>query len=204
MTRRERIGAPAEIEFWFDFASPYAYMAATRIELLAAARGLQIVWRPFLLGAVFKRRSANASAFQEASPAEARYRRRDVERTCEHAGIALRWPSTYPRGSLLAARIALVGASKGWCGPFARAIYHASFVDDRDIAAEPVVADILGTLGHEPAPIIAAAISAPGKAALAAQVERALAKGIFGAPTFVIGEELFWGNDRLEQALDWA
>jgi 2-hydroxychromene-2-carboxylate isomerase len=172
---------------------------------VAAPAGLRIVWRPFLLGPIFQRRAHNPSVFQDAPPPEARYRQRDVERLCADYGLTLTWPSRYPRTSLLAARIALLAADEGWAAPFTKAVYHASFAEDRDIAAEPVVAEILSGLGHAPAPLIARATTPDNKARLAAQVDAAIAAGIFGAPSFIIPSgELFWGNDRLEQAIAWA
>lgn len=196
------LGAP--IEFWFELASPYAYIAAERIGPLAAAAGVAIRWQPLLLGALFKRRPGNASGFQEAPPDERRYRWRDAERLCARYGLALRTPSTYPRPSLLAARVALVGQAEGWCRSFALACYRANFTQDRDIADPAVIGDVLAGLGLDAAATLAAAQHPDNKVALAATVERALSLGIFGAPSFRVGDELFWGQDRLEQAFDWA
>jgi 2-hydroxychromene-2-carboxylate isomerase len=196
---------PGTLEFWYEFASPYCYLSAARIEALAAPAGLAVVWRPFLLGPIFQRRAHNPSAFQDSPPPEARYRERDVARLCADYGLKLTWPSRFPRTSLLAARIALIAADESWAAPFTKAVYRASFADDRDIAAEPVIAEILVELGRAPAPLIARATTPDNKARLAAQVEAAVAAGIFGAPSFLTAAgELFWGNDRLEQAIAWA
>lgn len=195
--------ATTPLEFWYEFASPYAYLAASRIEGLIAGKPIRVVWKPFLLGPIFKRRSSNPSPFQEAGPDEARYRRRDIERHCKLYGLPLAWPSVYPRGSLLAARMALVAADEGWCGAFTRAVYQASFAEDRDIASEPVIAQILDALGRSPASDLPRANAPENKACLVARTDEAIAKGIFGAPSFVINGELFWGNDRLEQAIAW-
>ncbi len=193
-----------EIEFWYEFASPYAYLAATRLDRLVAGTPLRPVWRPLLLGPIFARRPGHASPFQEPAPAEAAYRRRDAERCAVAQGTVLRWPSHYPRSSLLAARVALLGGDEGWIVPFSRAVYHASFVEDRDIAATATVGDILEGMGLPAAAIIARATRPEHKARLAAAVEEAVAKGIFGAPSLVAAGEVFWGNDRMEQAIDWA
>ena len=196
--------APA-LEFWFDFASPYAYLAAARIEALATPAGVRVLWRPFLLGPIFKRRAHNPSPFQDPDPAEARYRARDVERLCALYDLPLVWSSRYPYTSLLAARVCLLAEDDGWAAPFARAVFHASFAEDRDITAEPVIAAILAALGQPAAELIARASAPATKARLAAQVDTAIARGIFGAPSFVTPDrELFWGNDRLEQAVAWA
>ncbi|MEJ8850029.1 2-hydroxychromene-2-carboxylate isomerase [Variovorax rhizosphaerae] len=192
------------LEFWYDFASPYSYIAASRIATLAYKVPLRICWRPFLLGPIFKRRSGGASAFQNPDDSERRYRRRDVERLCEQYDIPLRWPSVYPRGSLLASRIALLAANEGWCGEITRAFFHANFFDDRDIGSESVARELLTCLGKDADAILAEATSAANKERLAMQVEEAIARGIFGAPSFLTGGELFWGSDRLEQAIEWA
>jgi 2-hydroxychromene-2-carboxylate isomerase len=193
----------SELEFWYDFASPYSYLAASRIERITTGRPIRLVWKPLLLGPIFKRRPQNASLFQEVGPEEAKYRRRDVERHCELYGLALQWPSTYPRSSLLATRLALIAADEGWCGEFSRAIFHASFADDHDIAAEQVVADVVQSLGRRAGDYIQRAGAPETKARLIAEVDHAIHKGVFGAPTFIIGDEIFWGNDRLEQAWNW-
>jgi 2-hydroxychromene-2-carboxylate isomerase len=196
--------ASGTLEFWFDFASPYSYLAASRIEDLVSLTAIELVWRPFLLGPIFKQRAANASPFQEAGPDERRYRRRDVERLCELYGLPLSWPSNYPRGSLLATRVALIAAEQGWCGTFAQAVFRANFAEDRDIASERVISDVLYAIQRNPGELVAKANLSDTKTRLAVQVNQAIAKGIFGAPTCAIGAELFWGNDRLEQAIEWA
>lgn len=196
---------PVALEFWFDFASPYAYLAAARIEDLATPAGVRVLWRPFLLGPIFKRRPNQPTPFQDSAPDEARYRKRDIERLCAYYGVPLAWSSRYPYTSLLAARVALLAEDAGWAAPFTRAVFRASFAEDRDIAAEPVIAAILSDLGRPAPDLIARATAPETKARLAAQVEAAIARGIFGAPSFITPDrELFWGNDRLEQAVAWA
>lgn len=191
------------MEFWYEFASPYAYMAAMRIERLAAEAGIEVTWIPFVIGPILRLRPGNASPFQDAPPAQKAYRQRDVERQCAREGIALRWPSDYPRNGMLAARIAQV-AEPDWRPAFTRAVYCANFAEDRPIAEAEVMADILRQLGRDPQAVLAAATAPDNKARLAARVEEAISRGIFGAPSFVVGGELFWGNDRLEQAIAWG
>ncbi len=191
------------IEFWYEFASPYSYMAAERIGRMAAEAGVGVEWRPFIIGPILKLRPGQASATQDAPPAQKAYRRRDVERQCAAEGIALNWPSVYPRNGLLAARVALA-ADPSWREAFSRAVYRANFVDDREISDEVVIRAILQAIGQDADAALAAALSPANKAWLIERVEQAIARGIFGAPSFTIGKELFWGNDRLEQALHWA
>jgi 2-hydroxychromene-2-carboxylate isomerase len=191
------------IDFWFDFASTYAYLTACRIEALAARQGVAVAWRPFTLGPIFAARGWTTSPFN-IYPDKGRYMWRDVERCAADVGLPFRRPSAFPRSSVLAARVALVGADEGWIAPFGEAVFRAEFGDDRDIGAPEVIDAILAGLGRDGPAIRARAESAAYKPRLRAQTEEAAALGIFGAPTFVVGGELFWGNDRLEQALAWA
>jgi 2-hydroxychromene-2-carboxylate isomerase len=186
------------LEFWYDFASPYCYLAAMRIE--AAAAGLEIEWRPFLLGPIFKRRPHDPTPFQNPSPAERAYRWRDVERHCQRYGLPWQRPSTYPRNGLTAARITLLALDEGWGTEFSRTVFHANFAEDLDISDEAVLFALAERCGRPSAGILEAALAPENKRRLAERVEEAIDAGIFGAPSFVVDGELFWGNDRL----DWA
>ena len=193
----------ASAAFWFEFASTYSYPAAMRVEARARAAGVTVEWQPLLLGPIFQAQGWNDSPFN-IYPAKGRYMWRDLERVCDQLGLPLRRPTRFPRGSLVGARIACVGAGEPWGPGFVRAVYHANFVEDRDIGDPAVVGAILDDLGLDARALLARAESAETKAALRANTERAMRLGIFGAPTFVVGDELFWGNDRLEDALAWA
>lgn len=190
------------LEFWFEFASTYSYPAALRVEEAARAAGVEVVWRPFLLGPIFKEQGWNDSPFN-LYPAKGRYMWRDLERICAGLGLPFRRPSVFPRGGLLAARLACWFEGEEWVPEFVRRVYLANFGDDRDISDRSVIGSILEDLG-EPRERLVAAESAEAKAKLRTQTEQARALGIFGAPTFVVGDELFWGNDRLEAALAWC
>ena len=191
------------VEFWFEFASTYSYLAVMRIERAAAATGVDIEWKPFLLGPVFLALGWNDSPFN-IYPPKGRYMWRDLERLAEKEGLPFRHPSRFPRNGLLAARVALVGVEEGWVAPFARAVMSANFAEDREIGEEAVIVEILGALGLPAAELMARAQADANKLALRCQTERAAELGLFGAPSFRVGEELFWGNDRLEDALAWA
>lgn len=191
------------IEFWYEFASPYSYIAAERIERLAGRAHLKVHWRPFIIGPILRLRPHNPSPTQDAPPAQKKYRRRDVERICAREDIKVNWPSIYPRNGLLAARVAQI-ADPGWRPAFSRAVYRANFIGDCEISDKAVIAGILDGLQRDTATVLEQAQSPENKSALAAAVEEAMAKGIFGAPSFIVGDELFWGNDRLEQAIEWA
>lgn len=195
--------APTPVEFWFEFASTYSYPAAMRIEAAAASAGVPLVWRPFLLGPIFKAQGWNDSPFN-IYEAKGRYMWRDLARICARQGIGLRAPTRFPRNGLLAARVAAYGDGAPWLPAFVRAVYTANFAEDREIAEPAVIADILRDVGLDPASTLAAAQEAPVKDRLRAWTDDAIAHGVFGAPAFLVGDELFWGNDRLEDALAWA
>jgi len=194
------VGVP--LEFWFEFASTYSYPAAMRVEDAARAPGVSLVWRPFLLGPVFGAQGWNDSPFN-IYPVKGRYMWRDLERVCAKLDVPFRRPSCFPRNGLLAARVALVGADEPWGPDFVRGIYRTNFADDRDIADQTVVSDVLDRVGADARAVLEAAQSPDNKDRLRRQTEDAIELGIFGAPTFVSRGELFWGNDRLEDALDW-
>ena len=191
------------VQFWFEFASTYSYPAAMRIERAAAVCGIDLEWRPFLLGPIFAAQGWGDSPFN-LYPAKGRYMWRDLERLCARQGLPLRRPSRFPRSGLVAARVALSGAAEPWLPDFVRAVYFANFAEDRDIADRAVVAELLNSLDLPAAVLLARADSEFIKAELRAQTEQAQRLGIFGAPSFVVADELFWGGDRLEDALDWA
>jgi 2-hydroxychromene-2-carboxylate isomerase len=191
------------LAFWFEFASTYSYPAAMRIEALAAARGIAVDWRPFLLGPIFAKQGWTTSPFN-LYPAKGRYMWRDLERRCSAYGLPFRRPSVMPRNGLTAARVAVAAAGAPWLPDFVRAVYRANFVEDRDIAAPAVIAAILTDLGQPAEALLARAEAAEIKHALRTRTDEAEALGIFGAPSFVVAGELFWGDDRLEDALAWA
>jgi 2-hydroxychromene-2-carboxylate isomerase len=129
---------------------------------------------------------------------------RDLARICAAQGLPLKKPSQFPRGSLLASRIACRFAGEPWVGEFVRRVYSANFADDADISSPFVIGKILSDMGQVPAPMLHAAQAQETKHAFRVQAERAVALGIIGAPSFVVDGEVFWGGDRLTQALDWA
>ncbi len=191
------------LEFWFEFASTYSYLAVGRIEREAEARGIGVVWRPFLLGPIFAAQGWSDSPFN-LYPAKGRYMWRDMERLCDKYGLPFKRPARFPRNGLLAARIACLAADQRWCPEFVRSVYRANFAEDREISEPQVMAEILISLGKDPQPIISSAASPENKERLRQQTERASQLGIFGAPTFLVDGEIFWGNDRLEDALAYC
>ena len=200
---QEIIVNPAAIEFWFEFGSNYSYLSVMRIEQTAARLGVTIQWRPFLLGPIFKSFGWTTSPFV-VQTWKTEYVWRDMERECRKFGLGWTRPTTFPRASLLPARVALIGAEKPWMGEFCRRIMQVNFVADRDIDSAACVSEVLAQLGLRAQEIIDDAHDEANKRRLRNQTELARTKGIFGAPTFFVGEEMFWGNDRLDDALAYC
>jgi 2-hydroxychromene-2-carboxylate isomerase len=192
------------LDFWYEFGSTYSYPAAMRIERLADAARVEVRWRPFLLGPIFKALGWNDSPFNIYA-AKGRYMWRDLTRICEAEGLPLKLPPVqFPQNGLKAARLALVGERGGWTPAFSRGVFVASYAEQKDISDEETLRVILAALGVDAGAAFVAANAPDTKEALRAQTAQAQLRGLFGAPSFTVGEELFWGNDRLEAALAWA
>lgn len=196
-------GSPPVIEFWFDFGSNYSYLSAMRIEDAARRLDVRIVWKPFLLGPIFRALGMENSPFVLQKEKGA-YVWQDMVRLCRKFGLQWTKPTVFPRAGVLAARIALLGAEETWIGAFCRNVMERNFVHDRDINESDSMAEVLTGLGLPAAALLARAQSEPVKMHLREQTERARARGIFGAPTFFVGDDMFWGNDRLDDALTFA
>jgi 2-hydroxychromene-2-carboxylate isomerase len=191
----------AQITFWFEFASTYSYLSAMRIEEMARDAGARIVWKPFLLGPIFKLQGWETSPFN-LYPAKGKYMVRDIERIALARGLAFRLPEPFPQNSLQAARLALAGLEEGWGPAFIKGVYKAEFAEGRDIASHETLARELEAAGASPQEAFSRAQADEIKAKLRANTEAAQAAGIFGAPSFTtVTGDLFWGDDRLEQAL---
>jgi len=194
---------PAVLHFWFEFGSTYSYPAAEAVASAAAAARVEVRWQPFLLGPIFRAQGWEDSPFNLYS-AKGRYMWRDLERLCAAREIPFQRPSRFPRNGLLAARVALAAQGEPWLPGFVRGLYRANFAEDLEISDSAVVASKLSALGQDPGVWLERASSEANKQALRARTEEAARLGIFGAPSFVVGEELFWGGDRLREALAWA
>jgi 2-hydroxychromene-2-carboxylate isomerase len=193
------------LDFWLEFASTYSYPAAMRIGPLARAAGVEVRWRPFLLGPIFKAQGWDTSPFNIYA-AKGRYMWRDLERLCADLGLPFR-PNrgAFPQTSLLAARVALVGLAEGWGVDFSQSVYRAQFGEGRRIDDPAVISELIARRGLAPDAVFAKAQSEPIKEALRTQTSEAQRLGVFGAPSFTSADgELFWGNDRLEAALAWV
>lgn len=194
----------AKVQFWYDFASIYSWLAAMRIERLASLWEAQIEWKPFLLGPIFVAQGWQDSPFK-IYPAKGRAMLRDVERICADRGLPFKMPESFPQRSIQAARLALIGADEGWAPAFTQALFSKEFSEGASLTDRAVLAQALRMAGQEPEAMLARAEDPTVKQRLRTQTEEAQALGIFGAPTFITESgELFWGDDRLEQALAWS
>ncbi len=191
------------LDFWFEFASPYSYPAAMRVEQLAEQVGVTVRWRTFLLGAVFQQYGWTTTP-DKIFPAKGDYMWRDMPRICASLNLPYQKPSTFPRSGLVAARICAYYADQPWVAEFTRLVYQANFALDQDIGDVELIAQLLEKTGQSAAEIIAVANSNDGKQALKDQTQQALTQQVFGAPFMLVGDEPFWGNDRLEQAIYFA
>src|SRR6478735_5740179 len=196
------------LDFWFDFASTYSYLAAARIRPLAAAAKVRVRFRPFLLGPIFKAQGWDTSPFN-IYEAKGRYMWRDMDRLAADLALPFRRPDPFPQNSLLPARVALFGLApennQGWGEDFCLAVFHAQFADGGRIDDAATLTAILSGLGANADGVLHAAQSDANKLRLRGQTEAAQKLGLFGAPSFTTADgELFWGNDRLDQALSWA
>ncbi len=193
-----------KIQFWFEFASTYSYPAAMRIERAAAARGVEVEWRPFLLGPLFHAQQGMKDSPFNVVPVKGLYMWRDMERICEKHGLPFRRPSRFPQNGLLAARLCL-SLPQADRPNFVKAVYQANFAHDRDIADIQILHAALRRAGLDPYESLEALHADDIKQQLKEDTALAADLGLFGSPTFVTPDgEIFWGNDRLEDALDWA
>jgi len=192
-----------EIEFWFEFGSNYSYLSVMRIEDEAQRRGVRIVWKPFLLGPIFRALGMENSPFVLQKEKGA-YVWQDMVRQCRKYGLRWVQPSTFPRLGVLPLRVALLGVEQPWIGAFCRKVMELNFALDQDINQPDRLAPILTELGLPVADILDQAQAEATKSRLREQTDEARARGIFGAPTFFVGTEMFWGNDRLDDALLFA
>jgi 2-hydroxychromene-2-carboxylate isomerase len=187
------------IEFWFEFASTYSYLSVERIENLSLNHGFQIIWKPFLLGPIFKELGMNDSPFN-IYPIKGKYMWKDVQRICKLRNLPFNQPSIFPQNGLKAARIATLGANESWIGLFCKKVFRANFVENLDISNEEVLVKILNDMNLDTKNIIEQSNQTEIKEKLRENTDKAKELEIFGAPSFIVNNELYWGDDRLNLA----
>ncbi len=189
------------MQFWFDFASTYSYVAAMRAEDECRRAGIPLEFRPFLLGPIFQQQLGIKDSPFNVHPERGRYMWRDLERLCHKYALPWRRPSVFPRNSVLAARVACCAGPL--TGAIVRAIFHANFAEDREISDPAVIRAIIDGGGGSGEELLQLAGTPENRARLRVNTEEAQRLGIFGAPDFIARGELFFGQDRLEDAIAW-
>jgi 2-hydroxychromene-2-carboxylate isomerase len=193
-----------KIVFWYEFASPYSYLSSMRVDDEAARVQVVVEWKPFLLGPIFKSRGWETSPFN-LYPAKGRYMVRDIARTAAARGLAFKMPAAFPGNGLKAARLAIAARRQCSLPAFSRAVFSAAFGEGLDIFDDAVLTACLSSAGLDADAARSLSKDGAAKLELRANTEQAQALGIFGAPSFTTDDgELFWGDDRLDQALQWA
>lgn len=191
------------LEFWFEFGSNYSYLSVMRIESMAQAAGVSLAWKPFLLGPVFRELGMENAPFV-LNPTKGRYVWTDMQRQAKKYALEFQKPTQFPRVALLPMRVAVLGADESWIGAFCKRVMQQNFVDDIVINDSASVRAALAGLVPDPEAILTAAQSDENKQRLRTQTEEAVRRGLFGAPTFMVNDEMFWGNDRMEDAITFA
>lgn len=190
-----------QLDFFYFFGSVYAYPSILRIADLAGAAGVTVKWRPFNVRPLM--RENNVMLRDEAQ--KVRYMWRDIERRAAFHGLPFVKPPVWPtEPNLLASRIAMVAAEEGWVEPYSVESFRAWFLEGLPLGTAESLATILPRVGQDLRRVLEAADRPEAAARLEAETEAARRLGAFGSPTFAIGDELFWGDDRLEEAVAWA
>jgi 2-hydroxychromene-2-carboxylate isomerase len=191
-----------QIDFWFTMGSTYTYLTVMRINQVQRSHGVVFRWRPFDLLTILKEMKHVPFADK---PNKMAYMWRDIERRAALRGIPFNRAAPYPlRNSTLANRVALVGLQEGWGEDFIRASYRRWFLCNEETGSEPNLSNSLDEAGQDRLRVVTKADSAETLATLAAETDAARGLGIFGSPTFAFGQEIFWGDDRLEDAVNWC
>jgi 2-hydroxychromene-2-carboxylate isomerase len=190
-------GFMARVEFFYDYGSPYSYIADSRLSGLVARTGAEVIYRPMLLGGVFKA-TGNRSPFVEPVAAKRKYFSIELHRCVKHLGVDFTQNPHFPINTLGLMRTAYAARALGMFEPFHAAIYRAFWTAGADLGSSDVVVDVLNVAGLDGKTIVEAARGDDAKAALRATTDEAVERGIFGAPTFFVGDEMFFGNDRME------
>lgn len=190
------------IDFYFDFSSPYGYFASVRIEELAAKHGRNVNWRPILLGAVFK---ITGQQPLPSIPLKGSYANHDLARSARLFGLPYKFPTKFPVAGQAPSRAFYWVSDRDplLAIKLAQALYHAYFVEDRDISSPEVTANVAAKLGVDKDQILRALGEPAVKQRLATEVDAAIERGVFGSPFFIIDKEPFWGSDRLDQVDRW-
>jgi 2-hydroxychromene-2-carboxylate isomerase len=189
-----------QIDFFFSYGSTYSYLSVMRVEAVATAAGVKLRWRPFRLRTIMTELNSRPIG----NPVKLKYMWRDLERRAEQHRIPFNGIPPYPIDhEALAHRVGIVAANEGWCPEYSKAIYTKWFLEHKDPGVPDHLRPVLEGLGKDPKAVVTRAESQESHDRLKAETDVARALGIFGSPNFVVGNEFFWGDDRLEIAVHW-
>lgn len=192
-----------KLDFWFEYGSTYTYLTVARIQLAASHHGVEVRWRPFLLAPIMVEQGLTQGPFLS-YPHKLRYMWRDLERRAATHGLQYRKPSHYPPNTLLTARVGALAATEGWCREFTERSFALHWAEDIAIGSDANLSATLAALRKDASVVLSQAQTPANKDLLRVATDEAKALGLFGSPSFVTRGELFWGDDRLEDALAWA
>lgn len=191
-----------QIEFFFFIGSTYSYLSVARAEERAALEGVELVWRPFSVRTLMREQNNVPFATK---PVKMKYMWRDLERRAARFGVPFEGIPPYPiDANETANHVATLAAREGWCREFTQSAYRTWFLQKQDPGTPESLRSILKSLGRDADDCLARAVDDETKQAYLAATERARQLGLFGSPTFVVGTEIFWGDDRLDDALAWC
>lgn len=186
-------------DYYFDFSSPWTYLADTHVDAFAQAQDAIVVRKPFLLGGVFKALGGPVVPIQTFSDAKRRYQLVELHRWAETRGVRFAWPTRFPMRTLLPLRVACqLDLSDQPAKDFCANVFRSYWADDQDISQPEVVGEQLAAAGLDAAALLEGTQDPAIKQILISNTEEAVGRGVFGAPSFVVGDDLFWGQDRFE------
>lgn len=192
----------AKIDFWYSIGSTYSYLTVMRLDDVAKAEGVSFDWRPFNVRHVMTEQ--NNIPFKD-KPVKAAYMWRDIARRADRYGLSPTIPAPYPLpGLVLANLVATIAAQEGWVADYTRATYRRWFEQGAPAGEDPNLTDSIREAGQDAERVLALAERREIQNALADETAKAMDLGVFGSPSFLVGGEVFWGDDRLEDAVDWA
>ena len=193
---------PNPIEFYFDFSSPYGYLASERIDAIAARHGRDVAWRPYLMGVAMK---VTGSSPVVDRPMLGAYSKRDMERSARRLEVPFKFPEPFPIPTVAACRAVywMEQADESAARPLAQALYRTYFVDGRNISEPDVVADVAADSGTGRDALLAGIQEPAIKERLKEVTNDAVERGIFGSPFFMVDGEPFWGHDRMDEVDRW-
>ena len=189
------------IQFWFSIGSTYTYLTVTRLPAIEQATGIEFEWNLFSIRAIMMEQ--NNTPFRD-KPVKTAHMWRDIERRAQKYGFKAHVPAPYPLEQFdLANRVAVYGKRQGWMKDYVTVTYRKWFQDGMPAGSEPNLSETLKEIGQDSQKVIEAANSADVEADYLEMTDRARSLGVFGVPAFIVNDELFWGDDRVEDAISW-